>query len=107
MQPTSRPYSFRGRDNAWPLGDGRVSAGEHRPLEFARRHWLSEHVTLEQVEAEIANDKKVRLSFHAFGDRSCAGVARNCHDLRAVRLFDPVVGAALDIFSIDLHFDDR
>lgn len=62
---------------------------------------------LQQVEAEIANDEKVRLSFHAFGIGFRAGIARNGHDLRAVRLLDPVVGTAADIFAVDLHFDDR
>jgi hypothetical protein len=41
------------------LGDGRVISGEHRALEFASRHRLGKHLTLQQVKAEFADSEEV------------------------------------------------
>ena len=71
MLPTFHRFCFRGRSRAprqllvRPLGDGGIISGEHRALEFARRHRLGEHLTLQQVEAELADSEKVRLRLHA------------------------------------------
>ena len=64
-------------------------------------------MTLHLVETEIANDKKIRLRFHAFRNRFGAGVTRNRYDFGTMRLLDPVVGAAANEFAIDFHLDDR
>jgi hypothetical protein len=42
-----------------PLGDSGVVSREHRALEFARRHRLGKHLTLDQVKAELADSEKV------------------------------------------------
>jgi hypothetical protein len=70
MRPISRPSCFPGQNDGCRTtsGNGGVAARQHRPLEFVERHRFGEHMSLQQVKAEIAHDEKIRLGFYAFGD---------------------------------------
>ena len=78
-----------------------------RSREFACWHGFREQKALGQIEAHLAHSKKIRNGFHAFGYRACTAVICKLEYSVAHGLFQPVVGATGDEFSIDFELDER
>ena len=80
---------------------------QRRQRELLGRHRFREQKALNQIEPHVAHGDKIRTRLDAFRDRACAIAVGEIEDLAAHRLFQAIVGAAGDEFSIDLEFDKR
>jgi len=69
-------------------------------------HGLGEEKPLHQIKTQLPHGEKIRPRFHALGHRTCAIAVGEVEDAAAGRLFQAIVGAAVDEFPINLDLDE-